>query len=108
MHREHGNDPFQHTNPLTSSALAGQDQSQQQVIVLSFMSLPVLEENPLNEGVCFPRAGGASGMNHTDENFDISRRLVKRLGHVGDSPSEGIMRNIRHWEDKKLEAPARL
>lgn len=47
-------------------------------------------------------------MNHTDESFDISRRLVKRLRPVGDSPSEGIMRNIRHWEEKKLEAPAWL
>lgn len=60
------------------------------------------------KGFAFPKAGGASGMNHTDESFDISRRLVKRLRPVGDSPSEGIMRNIRHWEEEKLEAPARL
>lgn len=92
----------------TSSALACLDQSQQQVIVLSFMNLSVLEENPLNEGICFPRAGGASGMNHTDQSFDISRSLVQRLGCVGDSPSKGIMKNIRHWKDKKLGVPVRL
>lgn len=60
------------------------------------------------KGFAFPRAGGASGMNHTDQSSDISRRLVERLGCVGDSPSKGIMRNIRYWKDKKLGAPARL
>lgn len=38
-----------------------------------------------------PRAGGASGMNHTDQSFDTSRRLLERLRQVRDSPSEGIM-----------------
>lgn len=47
-------------------------------------------------------------MNHTDQSFDISRSLVQRLGCVGDSPSKGIMKNIRHWKDKKLGVPVRL
>lgn len=47
-------------------------------------------------------------MNHIDKSFDISRSLVQRLGCVGDSPSKGIMKNIKHWKDKKLEVPVRL
>lgn len=55
MHREHGNNPFQHTNPLHFQCPGRSGPVTAAGDILSFMSLPVLEENPLNEGICFPK-----------------------------------------------------